>query len=171
MLDQPGPTVSEPTARPDPLFNHMMWELGRAYYAYVALAERILDRAGLREHIQPGMGLVLFALYEQDGRTAKDIAARAQVAASTLSGLLARMERGGLVRRAKDDRDGRLVRVWLTPLGRKLEPDVRGMTVRMGSLIETGLGAADTKTAGRLLRRLAETLRAAEQRYSGNESL
>ena len=64
-----------PTAGGQPL-DLMMWEIGRAYYAYVGLAERILAEAGLGKQIQPGMGLVLFSLYEQDDRTIKEIAAQ-----------------------------------------------------------------------------------------------
>ena len=42
----------------------LIWDLGRAYYAYVGLAERVLVEAGLDHVIRPGMGHVLFALYE-----------------------------------------------------------------------------------------------------------
>lgn len=150
----------------DPSLGLMMWEIGRAYYAYVGLAERILAEAGLQEHIRPGMGLVLFALYEQDGRTIKEIAARSQLAASTLSGLLTRMEKGGLIVRSRDERDARLVRVRLTTLARDLEPKCRDMVATMEGIIDAGLGARSVAQAQHLLRSLTETLRAAEERMA-----
>ena len=34
--------------------------LSRAFYAYVGLLERLLESAGLAQHLRPGMGPVLF---------------------------------------------------------------------------------------------------------------
>ncbi len=53
--------------------DELIWDLGRAYYAYVGLLERVLVEQRLNDILQPGMGLVLFALYEQDGRTIKSL--------------------------------------------------------------------------------------------------
>lgn len=150
----------------DPTMDLMMWDIGRAYHAYVGLAERIVAESQLQEHIQPGMGLVLFALYERDGRTVKDIAARSQLANSTLSGVLARMERGGLIERARDRADARRVCVRLTPLGRTLEPKCREMVARMRGLIEAGLGERKVAQLGPLLRALAAALRAADEQLA-----
>jgi DNA-binding MarR family transcriptional regulator len=148
----------------------MMWEIGRAYYAYVGVAERILAHAGLAEHIRPGMGLVLFALYEQDGRTIKEIAARSQLACSTLSGLLARMEKAGLIQRSRDDQDARLVRVRLTALARSLETKCRAMVKQMSGIIEVGLGERKVAQAQQLLRCLIETLRSEDERMARSQA-
>ncbi len=160
VIERPAPVAA------DPSFGLMMWEIGRAYYAYVGLAERILAEAGLSGQIQPGMGLVLFSLYEQDGRTIKDIAARTQLANSTLSGLLGRMEKVGLIERSRDAQDGRLVRVRLTALAHTLEPKCRALVKRMSDLIEAGLGERKVAQAQRLLRALTETLRAADEQLA-----
>lgn len=150
----------------DPALGLMMWEIGRAYYAYVGVAERILVQAGLAGQIQPGMGVILFSLYEQDGRTIKEIAARSQLANSTLSGMLNRMEKVGLIERSRDAQDGRLVRVRLTALGRRLEGRCREMTEQMREIIEAGLGKRKVAQAHEVLCHLTETLRAAESRMA-----
>ncbi len=161
--------LSSPVAM-DPSLDLMMWEIGRAYYAYVGLAERILAKAGLSGQIQPGMGLVLFSLYEQDERTIKEIAARTQLANSTLSGMLSRMEKAGLIERSRDVQDGRLVRVRLTSRAHSLETKCRSLLKRMSDLIEMGLGARKVAQAGQLLRDLTNTLRAADEQVALTES-
>ena len=37
--------------------------ISRAFYAYVGYLERLLEELGLDEHLRPGMGHVLFALF------------------------------------------------------------------------------------------------------------
>ena len=66
----------------DPL-DQIVWSIGRAYYAYVGLLERVLAETGLDRHVRPGMGHILFALFEEDGRNIKEIAARTQLSGST----------------------------------------------------------------------------------------
>lgn len=163
----PAGVIQRPTtvAGEQPL-DRMMWEIGRAYYAYVGLAERILSEAGLEEHIRPGMGLVLFSLYEQDKRTIKEIAARSQLACSTLTGVLDRMEKSGLIQRSRDPQDARLVRVALTSFARRLEKKCRSMTQHMSDVIQSGLGESGVAQTQQLLRRLTETLRAEDERMA-----
>ena len=42
---------------------------GRAYYTYVGLLEKMLAEAGLKKHVQPGMGHILFVLFADDDLT------------------------------------------------------------------------------------------------------
>ncbi len=156
-------------AQVDDLLGHVMWELGRAYYAYVGLAERILVDTGLDHLIRPGMGHILFALYEEDNRTIKEIAARSQLAGSTLTGLLSRMEKVKLVERSRDEIDGRLVRVRLTPLARKLEPKCRAMVGQMSDVFRQGLGDKHLPQAKIILQRLTQSLRKEEQRLAKSQ--
>ena len=51
----------------------MSFYLGRAYYAYVGLLERVLANHDLDGHLRPGMGHVLFALFEQDDCIIRDL--------------------------------------------------------------------------------------------------
>jgi DNA-binding MarR family transcriptional regulator len=142
----------------------LIFSLGRAYYAYVGLLELLLAETGLGGHVRPGMGPILFALFEEDGHSIKDLAARVQLSGSTMTGLLTRMERGGLVERRRDDHDGRVVRVRITPLGRSLEPRCRLVMGQLTDLLSAGMGAEDVAHTQRLLGRLIETMRAGERR-------
>jgi DNA-binding MarR family transcriptional regulator len=147
----------------DPL-DSVIWSIGRAYYAYIGLLERVLAETGLDAHLRPGMGPILFALFEQDDRSIKEIAARVQLAPPTLTGLLVRMEKQDIVERRRDDADGRVVRIRLTKLGRSLEPRCRGVVGLFGDVLRNGMGEADVLQVKQLLQCMVETLRAEEQR-------
>src|SRR5882724_151715 len=112
-------------ARPAPrasLLDDLPLYLPRVFYAFLGVVERKLAETGLSRHLQPGMGHVLLRLYEGDNCIIKDISRSTHIANGTLTGLLKRMEKSGLVQCRRCAEDGRAVRVVLTPLGRSLEP-------------------------------------------------
>jgi DNA-binding MarR family transcriptional regulator len=64
--------------------------------------------------------LVLLTLWEEDGLPLKAIGERLSLDSGTLTPLLRRMEQSGLLSRARDAADERLVRLHLTAKGKKL---------------------------------------------------
>ena len=64
----------------------------------------------------------LLALYENDGRTQRELCDIASVDQSTMAKTLTRMRRDGLLREEPDPGDGRRTRYHLTPHARSLEP-------------------------------------------------
>ncbi|MBP0446257.1 MarR family transcriptional regulator [Roseomonas sp. SSH11] len=64
--------------------------------------------------------LVMLSLWAEDGLTVGQIGDRLFLESNTLTPLLKRLEAAGLVARARDARDERVVRVRLTPAGRGL---------------------------------------------------
>ncbi|MET9491591.1 MarR family winged helix-turn-helix transcriptional regulator [Nocardia sp. NPDC006630] len=85
-----------------------------------ALADRDMRRLGL--HL--GQNHLLAALWEQDGRTPGEMAAALNVSTPTVVKAATRMTAAGLLVRRPDDRDNRLVRLWLTDKGRDLQKPV-----------------------------------------------
>jgi MarR family transcriptional regulator, organic hydroperoxide resistance regulator len=65
--------------------------------------------------------LIMLILWEQDGRTVGQLCSSLGLDTGTVSPLLKRMERGGLVTRTRDAGDERTVTVDLTPAGTMLE--------------------------------------------------
>ncbi|HZK80082.1 MAG TPA: MarR family winged helix-turn-helix transcriptional regulator [Humisphaera sp.] len=151
----------------DPL-DQLIWYLGRAYYTYVGVLEKMLDQAGLKKHVQPGMGHILFALFSQDDLTIKEIARRSKLANSTLTGLLNRMETGKLIERRRDSADGRLVRVRLTSLGRSLEPGCRQVVATLDGIFQKHLGEKNVRQSKRLLREIIDAMQDADTNGDGN---
>jgi MarR family transcriptional regulator, organic hydroperoxide resistance regulator len=69
--------------------------------------------------------LALLLLWEQDGLTLKALGERLGLDSGTLTPLVKRLEAQGLVRRARDDADERLLRVRLTAEGAALKDKAR----------------------------------------------
>ena len=65
--------------------------------------------------------LVLIVLWERDGQSVGDIAARLDLASSTLTPMIKRLESQGLLERKRDTCDERKVRVTLSKTGRSLK--------------------------------------------------
>jgi DNA-binding MarR family transcriptional regulator len=93
---------------------------GRTSKALRAAADDGMRRHGL--HL--GQNHLLAALWERDGRTPGEIAAELHVTTPTVVKMATRMAAAGLLTRRRDDRDNRLVRLWLTGEGRALREPV-----------------------------------------------
>lgn len=150
----------------DNLASSLIWDVGRVYFAYVGLLERVLVEQQLDHILRPGMGVILFALYEKDQVSIKELAERSQLACSTLTGVLQRMESAGLITRSRDVVDGRLVRVTLTKLGRQLESKCREVAQRMTEISERSVGVGNVEFCTQLLRNLASGYRIEEHHLS-----
>lgn len=85
-----------------------------------ALADTALQRHGL--HL--GQDHLLALLWERDGRTPGELASALQVTAPTVVKMATRMASAGLLTRRREDKDNRLVRLWLTERGRALQQPV-----------------------------------------------
>ena len=82
---------------------------------YVArLYARAMGREMARHGAQMSYFPVLLALWEADGQTQSELAARAQIEPPTMAATLGRMARDGLIRRTRDPHDKRATRVTLT---------------------------------------------------------
>lgn len=83
-----------------------------------------------------------------------ELGAMLGLAKSSLTGLVDRTERNGLVRREPDPRDTRAVRVALTPRGGRLAEEFYAETCRRIEMLPAGLSAAERGTLAGLLGRV-----------------
>ncbi len=109
----------------------------------IALAR--LHRAHLTEllaphGLHPGQDLLLFHLWETPGLHLADLAARVGVEPPTVTRMIQRLERGGLVTRERDRDDRRAWRIHPTPRSRLLEASVRRAWQRLDTHLSEGLG-------------------------------
>lgn len=74
--------------------------------------------------ITPIQYAVLYCLWEKDGKSPKEIAERLKLENSTVSGILERMEKKGLIERRISKEDRRFIQVFATKKGASLEKDV-----------------------------------------------
>jgi DNA-binding MarR family transcriptional regulator len=106
-----------------------------------AAADAALRRHGLRL----GQDHLLAALWEQDGRTPGEIAAATGVTTPAVTKAAARMAEAGLLTRRRDERDNRLVRLWLTEAGRALRQPVEAERRLLERQITENLTATERK--------------------------
>jgi DNA-binding MarR family transcriptional regulator len=133
---------------------------GRTSKALRALSDRAMRRHGL--HL--GQNYLLAVLWERDGSTPGEVAAALNVTTPTVVKMADRMTTAGLLTRRRDDRDNRLVRLWLTDAGRVLQEPIEAER----RLIEEKVTADLTETEREhLLSALAKIHRSASDMLSG----
>jgi DNA-binding MarR family transcriptional regulator len=109
-----------------------------------------------REHgLTPQQGQLLCVLMAQPyGMT--ELGTVLGLAKSSLTGLVDRTERNGLVRREPDAQDARAVRVALTPRGSRLADEFYAETCLRVDKLPAGLSAEERDTLAELLGRIVQ---------------
>lgn len=95
-------------------------------------------RAGMTECTLAQFDVLAHLLREKEGIPHTELSRHLLVTAGNITGLIDRMETSGLVRRKNDSNDRRIIRVELTPKGRKLaERVIPKHSADVESLFET----------------------------------
>ena len=118
------------------------------------LLARDLEARIKPEGIALGAFPALLHLWEKDGLTQKELVARLGIEQPTLAATLARMERDGLVTRRRDEGDGRVQRVRLTPKARALREVAYGAAMDVNAKALQGFDEAERELLMALLRRV-----------------
>ena len=105
--------------------------------------------------ITPVQYAVLYCLWESDRRSPKEIAERLKLENSTISGILERMEKKGLIRRSISQADRRFVQVVLTEKGKKLKEDVLASVEQVNDEVLAGFSSEECEFLKQHLRALA----------------
>ncbi len=96
---------------------------------------------------------VLRHLWEQEGRSHVELQSLLRLEGATVTGLLQRMERAGLVQGRPDPTDKRVQRVFLTEQGRALEPIVKHLAEDINTRTLAGFTPDERDFLMRLLTR------------------
>lgn len=91
--------------------------------------------------VRASYGSVLLPLYEEDGLRMGELAARARLSKQTMTQMIARLERDGLVERRTDPTDGRATSIYLTKRARRFEPVAGAVLAELDRLVKRRLGA------------------------------
>jgi DNA-binding MarR family transcriptional regulator len=106
--------------------------------------------------VRPSYGSVLLPLYEEDGLRMGELALRARLSKQTMTQMIRRLERDGLVDRRPDPGDGRASLIFLTPRSRRFEPVATATLQELDSLVRKRLGAQRLGHVREALRELME---------------
>lgn len=117
------------------------------------LVSAVYAESGREHGVTPQQGQLLCVLMAQPyGMT--ELGSVLGLAKSSLTGLVDRTERNGLVRREPDPLDARAVRITLTPRGGKLAGEFYAETCLRVDKLAVGLSAAERELLAGLLGRI-----------------
>jgi len=105
-----------------------------------------------------GQEMFLWHLWRQDGLTQSQMVERMCVQPPTVSKMLDRLERTGLVERRPDSEDSRISRVYLTEQGHRSQRAVRDIWTDLEQRIVAGLNVEERIVLRRLLLQVHENL-------------
>ena len=105
-----------------------------------------------------GQEMVLLHLWQRDGLTPSELAGALGVEPPTVTNMLMRMERAGLLERCRDSRDARCTRVYLTEQGRGLREPVERHWEAVEERAFAGVTAEEKASLRDLLARLHDNL-------------
>jgi len=131
--------------------------MNRAHAAIIRASER--KTQALADLSMPQHG-VLVLLSKQDGQTVTQLAKALSMRNSSLSGLIDRMVERGFVRRARQDADGRVVRIYLEPAAESLVQRTVPFVQHVNGLLLAPFDTAEQDVIGRFLTHLAENAEA-----------
>jgi MarR family transcriptional regulator, organic hydroperoxide resistance regulator len=131
------------------------WELlAQVSQAYRSLSDSFIDQIDMHR----GQATLLCRLFVQNGLTQSEIAEQLSVQGATITNMLQRMEEAGLVVRQRDPDDNRLVRVYLTELGREKEREVTEQFRKLEDKIFEGMNDTQRDLLRGLLNQLFQNM-------------
>ena len=99
--------------------------------------EKILTAQGI-EAFNGAQGRILYVLWQEDGVPIKTIAERCGLAITSLTTMLERMEKSGLIIRQQDSGDKRKTLIFLTDKAKALKEDYDAVSDRMSAIFYQG---------------------------------
>ena len=143
-----GMAASPSTVDPLALERQVCFALVAASRSVVALYRPVLEPMGLT-HPQY---LVMLALWESDPRSLRELSELLRLDPGTLSPLVKRLERSGLVSRGRDTEDERLLSLTLTAAGRALRAEAEKVPAQVVERL--GLPMSDLEHLNAVLTRV-----------------
>lgn len=146
-----GPEASDPLAH-------------RVFHAFrrtAHLHKHVFMRRLAEKGTHPGQAMSLWMLAKHDGMTQRDLADLLHVSRPTVTVMLQKMEKAGLIERRVDETDQRYTRLHLTPAGRRLHERILTVHADIVDATVARMTEADQRELERLLGILADNLASA----------
>ena len=103
-------------------------------------------------------GRILYVLWQQDGISISDIAAKTSLANTTLTSMLDRMEQSGLISRVPSPKDRRAQLICLTDKARGLQADYNRLSQQMNERYYQGFTEEEIRQTEAYLQRILDNL-------------
>lgn len=105
------------------------------------LGDRIFERILSEKNIDAfngAQGRILYVLWQEDGLPIRALSDRCGLAITSLTTMLERMEKQGLITRLQDTKDKRKTLLYLTDKAHELKQDYDSVSLRMGQIYYQG---------------------------------
>jgi len=131
--------------------NRLLIQVSRLHFKRL---HTMMETIGLHRGQPP----LLHILWEEEGHTQSDLAARLHIQPATVTKMLQRMEQAGFVERRPDPEDQRVSRVYLTEAGRTIRTDVCRVNRQIGEELAAGFTPEEEAQFTQLLGQVRENL-------------
>ena len=125
--------------------------ISRVSLAVTSALKKGFADAGV-EPVKPAYLCALMSLWHEDGLKVIELGKRAGLEPSSMTGLLDRMERDGLVNRTTDPRDRRVLRIYLSKTGQNVRSSVLKVVDDVLADVFAGISREDISRTKNLLR-------------------
>jgi mobile rSAM pair MarR family regulator len=125
------------------------------------LGDRIFERILLKKGIDAfngAQGRILYALWQEDGVPIKTVSEKCGLDITSLTTMLERMEKSGLIRREQDQQDKRKTLLYLTEKAHKLKVDYDDVSAGMGRIYYKGFSENEIVQFESYLERIQKNL-------------
>ena len=125
------------------------------------LSERVFEKILNEKKIDAfngAQGRILYVLWQKDGISIKTLSEQCGLAITSLTSMLERMEKQGLLRRESDEKDKRKTLLFLTERAYALREDYEDVSARMGTVFYEGFSEEEIRLFESFLRRVLDNL-------------
>ncbi len=140
-----------------------------AVYVFAEGLRQVCIERGKPYVVTPSQWGVLTVLYEHDGLTAGTISQRRALDAPTITGIITRLEHSGLITRLRDDKDRRIVKIYLTDEGREIIGFLVGKVEELNEVMLQGFSERDVhdlrEKMQHIVANLAESIPGSDNRW------
>lgn len=126
------------------------------------LSDRILEQILAEKNIDAfngAQGRILYVLWSRDGISLRELADKTGLAPTTLTSMVDRMEKAGLVCRMLDKNDRRKTLVALTAKAKNLEQDYKAVSDKMSEIFYKGFSDEEIRTCEAMLARILDNMK------------
>jgi MarR family transcriptional regulator, organic hydroperoxide resistance regulator len=120
--------------------------------------EKLLKAHDIADFNGP-QGRILFILWQEDHLAIHELSQRTSLAKTTLTSMLDRMEKNGILKRVFDPIDRRQIWIELTDKARALFADYQAVSSRMGAIFYQGFSPAEIAQLDDTLARILKNLK------------
>lgn len=126
------------------------------------LSDRILEQILAEKNIDAfngAQGRILYVLWSRDGISLRELADKTGLAPTTLTSMVDRMEKAGLVCRMPDKKDRRKTLLALTAKAENLEQDYKVVSDKMSEIFYKGFSDEEIRTCEAMLARILDNMK------------